>query len=438
MNLRALSLLGLLCVAQATAQPALVRVARTADAIAQREVLLMLRIAPAHYRPDASYGSDYQNAPGRVARQHVADELARAHGLLLHDEWPMPALGVDCFVLDAPDRAAALREAQALAADPRVESAQVMQLFHGLGGAVHDGFDRHGIDQHGPDPLYAAQPATSAWHLSELHALATGKGVRVAIIDSGIAVEHPDLRGQIALARNFVDDRGNVPEAHGTAVAGIIAAREGNGIGIVGIAPQARLLALRACWQDGRAAAVCSSFTLARALQFAIDAHPQVLNLSLSGPQDRLLARLLDVALARGINVVGAVDVQARDGGFPASHRGVLAVDSTRVDGMKVAGREHAPLPFVVVQAPGEGIPATLPDGGWGLVSGTSFATAQVSGLVALLRQRGPGLAPAQLLAALTGVPLAAERPRTIDVCAVMRRTVGQCVCACATASAAR
>ena len=437
MNLRALGLLALLCVAHATAQPTPVR-AEAAGAIAQREVLLMLRVAPAHYRPDAGYGNDYQNAPGRVARRHVAEELAHAHGLLLHDEWPMPALGVDCFVLDAPDRAAALRQAQALAADPRVESAQAMQLFHTLGGTVAHGLDQHDVDQHGPDPLYAVQPATSVWHLGELHALATGKGVRVAIIDSGVAIDHPDLRGQITLARNFVDDRGNVPEAHGTAVAGIIAAREGNGIGIVGIAPQARLLALRACWQDGPAAAACSSFTLARALQFAIDARPQVLNLSLSGPQDRLLARLLDVALARGINVVGAVDMQARDGGFPASHPGVLAVEDMSGDSMKSDGREYMPLPFVVIWAPGEGIPTTLPDGGWGLVSGTSFATAQVSGLVALLRQRGTGLTPAQLLAALTGVPLAAERPRTIDVCAVMRRTAGHCVCACATASAAR
>ena len=408
----------------AAAQPEPARGAEAADAIAQRQVLLMLRVAPAHYRPDASYGNDYRNAPGRVARRRIARELASAHGLLLRDDWPMPALGVDCFVLDAPDRAIAQREAQALAADPRVESAQAMQLFHVLGSP----------DQEHPDPLYATQPAAAAWHLSELHAHATGRGVRVAVIDSGIAVNHPDLRGQVALARNFVDDRSGVAEAHGTAVAGIIAAREGNGIGIVGIAPQARLLALRACWQDGPAAAACSSFTLAKALQFAIDARAQIINLSLSGPQDRLLARLLDVALVRGISIVGALDAQARDGGFPASHPGVLAVE-----GLAGEGLERRPSPIAALRAPGVGIPATLPDGGWGLVSGASFATAQVSGLVALLLQRSPSLAPAQLRAALApvaGVPLVAERPRAIDACAVMLRTSGHCVCACATASA--
>jgi len=390
-----------------------------ATQVAERQVLVMLRMAPAHYRPDALYGSDYRNAPGRAARRRMASVLARDHGLSLHDEWPMPALGVDCFVLDAPDRDSAMREALALAQDPRVESAQAMQLFRTLGTQAPTT----------ADPLYAAQPTAAAWHLRELHAQATGKGVRVAVIDSGVDVDHPDLRGQVAVSRDFVGS-GAIGEAHGTAVAGIIAAREGNGIGIAGIAPQARLLALRACWQQA-AGSACSSFTLARALQFAIDARAQVLNLSLTGPSDRLLSRLLDVALQRGISVVGAVDASQRDGGFPASHPGVVAVE----------GLHGVAPPVTAVLAPADGIPATLPDGSWGLVSGSSYATAQVSGLVALLRQRTPGLAPAQVLASLgvgAGLPLGKERPRAIDACAVMLRTAGHCACACATASAAR
>ena len=403
----------------ALAQPAVAGTPPADAGRSQRQVLVMLRMPPMHYRPDDSYGADYGNAPGRVARRREASVLAREHGLSLHDEWPMPALGVDCFVLDAPDRDSALREARALADDPRVESAQAMQLFRTLGAAAT------------ADPLFDAQPAAAAWHLRELHSIATGKGVRVAIIDSGVALGHPDLRGQVALSRNFVDARGNVGEAHGTAVAGIIAALEGNGIGIAGVAPQARLLALRACWQQDAAASACSSFTLARALQFAIDAKAQVINMSLSGPQDRLLSRLLDAALARGISIVGAIDAKAGDSGFPASHPGVVAVEGLHA---RTAGRTS-------VRAPADGIPATLPDGGWGLVSGSSFATAQVSGLVALLRQHEPGITPARLrasLAAAPGLTLAQERPRAIDACAVSRRTAGQCACACAGPSAAR
>jgi subtilisin family serine protease len=198
------------------------------------------------------------------------------------------------------------------------------------------------------DPLYAAQPVASAWHLDELHAHDTGKGVRVAIVDSGVARNHVDLRGQVALSRDFVSRQDSPGEAHGTEVAGIIAAVGGNGLGIVGVAPQARLLALRACWENGRAAASCSSFTLAQALQFAIDARVQVLNLSLTGPSDRLLARLLDAALASDISIVGAVDASAPDGGFPASHPGVLAVD----------GLTHV-ASIASVRAPSDGIPAT-------------------------------------------------------------------------------
>ena len=420
------------CLAAAAAPAVAGEPIQAADSLAHRQVLLMLRVPVAHYRPDASYGNDYADAPGRLARRRTAGALARAHGLSLHDEWPMPALGVDCFVLEAADADAAARGAMALALDPRVESAQPMQLFHTLGIPARASQPR----TNGDDPLYAAQPAATAWHLDALHAQSTGRGVRIAVIDSGVALDHPDLRGQVAVERDFVDAAGRagerpVAEAHGTAVAGIIAARAGNGVGIVGIAPQARLLALRACWQRDAGPAACSSFTLARALQFAIDARAQVVNLSLSGPEDRLLSRLLDAALQRGISVVGAVDAQARDGGFPASHPGVLAVDGL--------GRDAGPR--TVLHAPGTGIPAPLPDGGWALVSGASFAAAQVSGLAALLLQRRPGLGPLQLSALLqpeAGVTLALERPRAIDACAAMQRAAGHCACACAATSAAR
>jgi len=426
MTMRVLWFMALLCIANAGAQglPLPVKpqpMQATVDDIAQRQVLLMLKVAPAHYTPGGRYGDDYANAPGRVARRHLADEIARAHGLVLRDEWPMPALGVDCFVLDATDHAMAVRQAGALATDPRVESAEAMQVFHALGTTPSPGLD----------PLYAVQPVATAWHLDELHAHATGKGVRVAVVDSGVAREHPDLRGQVALSRDFVSRQDNPGgEAHGTEVAGIIAAIGGNGLGIVGIAPQARLFALRACWERGGAAASCSSFTLAQALQFAIDARVQVLNLSLTGPADHLLARLLDAALARGISIVGAVDASAPDGGFPASHPGVLAVD----------GLTHV-APIASVRAPSDGIPATRADGSWGLVSGTSFAAAQVSGLMALVRQENPRLGPAQLLTAMAPartVLSPTERPRAINACAVMQRASGHCVCACTIASIAR
>ena len=99
--------------------------------------------------------------------------------------------------------------------------------------------------------------------------------MRVAIIDTGIDFNHPDLAGQIVARRNFVDsdDAAFRLDRHGTAVAGVIAALADNHLGIVGIAPDSRLIALKACWQARAtlAAATCNSFTLAQALQSAID-----------------------------------------------------------------------------------------------------------------------------------------------------------------------
>lgn len=427
--MRALAVLALLCLgvaASAVAAPP--RSVPTPPAatlerpVQERQLLLMLRASPPHFRPDADYAGDYQATPGRQARRRIAHQLAREHGLRLLDDWPMPALGLDCFVMQAASDDARAKIMQQLTADPRVESVQPMQLFRMLGAG------RLGAG----DPLSAAQPAVAGWHLRQLHTLATGKHVVVAELDTGVDTSHPDLRGQVAVTRNFVDGGASPAETHGTQVAGIISARADNGIGITGVAPQARLLALRACWQQAGAdgAAVCSSFTLAKALQFALDANAQVLNLSLTGPDDRLLARLLDAALKQGVTVVGAVDTHADDGGFPAAHPGVLAV---------AGAQDHGGPPGVLL-APDRGIPTTTPGGGWSLVSGASFAAAQVTGLVALLRELSPRLSDAQLRAALAPAPvlgLAARRPKLIDACAAVLRVAQRCACDCSAASTA-
>jgi len=381
-----------------------------------RELLVMLRAPAVHDTPEAGYVGDYRNAPGRAARARIARKLADANGLTVRNDWAMPALGVDCYVLQARDESAVAPAVEALARDPRVESVQAMQQFEVLSD----------------DPLSPAQPAQKLWNLDEVHRHATGRGVTVAVIDSGVAAMHADLRGQVAASRDFVEDDTArvVPEMHGTEVAGLIAARADNALGIAGVAPQARLLALRACSQsDGNPRARCSSFTLAKALQFAIDQRAQVINLSLGGPRDVLLGRLLAVAVTRGASVVAAVDPHATDGGFPASQPGVIAV----------AGDPSRALPLRAFLAPADALPTTTVDGGWGLVNGTSFAAAQVSGLIALLRDAAPNLRGNRVRDALAGVPAlgsAAARPLPIDACAAFARAGPGCACGCRLADA--
>ena len=384
------------------------------DAVLNRQILVMLRTAPPHFRPDQSYTGAYDARGGREARRRIAERIASRYGLDVVTNWPMSSLGVDCFVMTAAADDAVPAIVEALARDPGVESVQAMNRFYLL---AHN------------DPLYPLQPTAKAWHLADVHKIATGKRVKVATIDTGVESDHPDLVGRIAVTRDFVDARNDsVAELHGTAVAAIIAARADDGVGIAGVAPDATLLALRACWQAGRGGAVCSTFTLAKALQFALDQNVEIVNLSLTGPRDRLLERLIDVGIARGVVVISAVDATARDGGFPAAHAGVLAVS-----GDDVHDTAHSAL-----VAPSREIPTAITGRKWGFVSGSSFAAAQISGLVALLREVAPSASPADIRAALiesaTPGGVAASRRATVDACAAVARIGGVCACACAVA----
>ncbi|MES2160098.1 MAG: S8 family serine peptidase [Pseudomonadota bacterium] len=387
----------------------------------EHQLLVMLRLPATHFRPDASYGGRYIDDSSRSARRRRAEELARQHGLTLVDDWPMPVLGLDCYVMRYPDQDNAERIIASLARDPQVEWAQPVASFEGMAS-----------DSPPPpatDALYPVQPAARYWHVAELHRQTTGRDIRVAVVDSGIDASHPDLQGQLAVNANFVDNGATPAENHGTAVAGIIAARAGHG-GILGVAPQARLMGLRACWQQADLATRCNSFTLSKALNYAILNGAQIINLSLAGPPDRLLDRLLDVAMERGIGVVGAVDARASGAAFPASHRGVLAVAS-----QAEAGKQNAPPTATgdpPLLAPGNDVPTTAPGGRWSFVSGSSYAAAHVSGMLALMQQLQPNTSPAQLRRLLQ--PGEALNTVNIDACATISRLLRHCSCSCAAA----
>ena len=364
-----------------------------------RQILVMLKMPPNHYRPGSAYSGSYGAASTQGARNRIAAKIAKRHGFTLVDNWPMPLLGVDCFVMTLPAGLAPDAAVEQVSHDADVAWSQPLQLYHSQAAAPRG------------DPLLPAEPAAAQWHLNALHHVATGRGVSVAVIDSRIDTLHPDLGGQISLSQDFVGSHGTAPEQHGTAVAGVIAAREGSGC-IVGIAPRARLMGLRACWQQSATATVCDTLSLAKALQFAIDHRARVINMSLSGPRDMLLGRLVDIGLARGQKVVAAFDPSAADGGFPASQPGVIAVANTNSTG----------LPPRVFLAPGRDIPTASPGGGWTLVDGTSYAAAHVSGLLALMNERQPAGANA----------LVRTRGGSLDACASLTTATHMCSCDCA------
>ena len=390
------------------ATPANENAAPTADArVVNERILVMVRMPPPHFRPDAGYSDGYRGRSGREARRRIAADIAGAHRLDIETDWPMPELGVDCYVMRVPHGTSAQAVIEQLSHDARAAWSQPLQTFRALSYN---------------DPLFALQPTAERWHLEALHAASTGRGVVIALVDSGVDMDQPDLAGRVRTTANFVREP-YVGEEHGTAVAGIIVARADNRAGIVGVAPEATLLALRGCSTIAPGRTECNSFSLARALQSAMESQAQVVNLSLGGPRDRLLQALLDVALARGIIVVAATD--ARDApSFPASHPGVVSV---------AAEGSPATAQF---SAPGTDVPTTLPGAHWGLVTGASYAAAEVTGLVALVLQHRP------LAAREIGQLLRAERRNVdgaghhaagaIDACLVMSRVVPTCVCVCA------
>lgn len=366
-------LAGLVCVATTSAQSSPGDTGTT-----ERQILVMIRDTPTrHYLPNAGYGADYGKDRPSAQTRDTAEALASSYRFRLVSDWAMPAIGVRCFLAEIANGETVADVVSRLSADPRVESAQPIQVFRLLGRT---------------DDYSALQSSARELQLDQLHKFSTGRRVRVAQVDTGVETSHPDLKGQLSAPVNLVDDSPYAAELHGTEVAGIIVARADNDRGIIGVAPDATLMPLRACWEDKRreAGVICTSFTLAKAIQYAIAKRAQILNLSLSGPRDRLLERLLDKAVSEGMVVVAAVDPQQPAEGFPASMPQVIGVAASGTG-----------LPEKVVLAPGDRVLTTTPIASWGFASGNSFAAAHVSGIAALLLEAAPATRPGEAFALL-------------------------------------
>ena len=303
-------------------------------------------------------------------------DLARQYSLTPVSEWPIDQLRMHCMLFRIPPGTTREAMVEKLKTDKRVLIVQPLNEFESAAAKPA-----------AEDPYARLQSNVSALDVVEAHNFSRGAGVRVAIIDTGVDTHHPDLAGRSFVTRNFIDNDEAAfrSDRHGTQVAGLIAAASNNGIGIVGVAPDVKLMAYKACWQaSGNTAGRCNSFTIAQALAEALAEKAQIINLSLVGPSDPLLEALIARATEMGVIVVGAVSEDPRFG-FPARLPRVLPVaEAERPLGTAERGD--------ILRAPARDIVTLVPNGHYDFASGSSLATAQISGVVALLLARNQKL----------------------------------------------
>ena len=271
---------------------------------------------------------------------------------------------------------------------PHVLSVQPDQIMHSLDVGGHEN-----------DPMRSQQWALDRTSFESAWSVSRGRGVTVAVVDSGVAMKHQELRGSVLPGEDYVrpSDDGRIdPDGHGTHVAGIIAAHINNGVGIDGAAPGVRILPVRVL--DATGSGIASN--VAKGIIWAADHGARVINLSLGGDRSEGLQQAIRYANRKQAVVVAAGGNNGQAGNapmYPAAFPEAIAVASVNRD------LSHSDFgntgSYLDIAAPGAGIVSA-----WGTsptayadASGTSMATAYASAEAALIIAIAPRLSPARV-----------------------------------------
>ena len=388
----------------------------TADTAAQFDTgrrFVVVTFANDPYRAASRAGTTGRRYTGGTygvaqSAHNNAQRIASAYSLKQVVSWPIKALGVHCVVYEIPDARPVADVLAALTKDPKITLAQPLQQFHTLTNAPPQG-----AKPAYNDPLYGLQTNLVSLDIAAAHERSQGAGVKVALIDTGVDSKHPDLRDRISASHSFVTAHSTTAGSyrHGTAMAGLIAAVANNNVGIVGIAPLARIEVFEACWQLGPNTdeAACNTFTVAQALAAALEARIPLINMSIAGPADPLLAALVQSGLKRGVIFVGSMADEADS--FPTNINGVIGVANS--------DREHS---GATLAAPGTHVLTLRPDNEYDFESGTSVAAAEMTGVVALLLSANNRLTSDSIVSLLKSTHGPATQPASIDVDAALAK----------------
>jgi thermitase len=277
-----------------------------------------------------------------------------------------------------------------------------------------------GVHMVAPNRIYHASDATltpndpmvgSQWALNTIHApqawakRVDASGITVAVIDTGIDYNHPELIGRVIQGPDLADSDGSPMDhfGHGTHVAGIIGAAGNNGQGIAGVAWNCKLMAIKVLGDDGSG----STSAVMQGIQYAADHGAKVINMSLGGSDQTIdpgLHAAMDYATQKGCVIVAAAGNEYAQVGAPANDPDAIAVSSTshfwKFEWMSLFSNHGDKIE---VAAPGGGILSTLPSEGsrlgsnYGTLSGTSMATPFVAGEAALIMAQHPDWSVSQV-----------------------------------------
>ena len=289
---------------------------------------------------------------------------------------------LDIYVVSLPPTASEKAVAHALAQHPHIKFAEPDALVP---------------VSYVPNDTYY----TSEWHLQTIGAptawnVATGSGVTVAILDSGIDASHADLAPQLVPGWNFYDNNSNTADVygHGTKVAGVVAALGNNSMGVAGVAFNARLMPIRVTDTSGYA----SISALASGLTYAADHGARVANMSFAVQSYSSVISAAQYFMNKGGVVMNSAgNYGTLDSTAPSN--ALVSVSATTSSDTLASWSSYGP--YVDVSAPGASIWTTTMGGGYGAVSGTSFSSPLTAGVAALVMSANPSLAPSQVVSVL-------------------------------------
>lgn len=233
------------------------------------------------------------------------------------------------------------------------------------------------------------------WNLSK-----GSKEVVVAVVDTGVQADHPDLQGQLLAGYNAITN-GGAPDddvGHGTHVSGIIGALTNNEEGVAGISWYNKILPVKALDNSGAG----TTYSVAEGIIWAADHGAKVINLSLGNYADsQFLHDAIKYAYDRDVVIVSASgNDNTERPGYPAAYEEVIAVAATNSTGERASFSNYGD--YIDVAAPGESIASTYPDNQYAALSGTSMASPHVAALAGLVRSLNPELTNKEVTELLT------------------------------------